>query len=376
MQFVCDKTGTVVEAKRLPPGWKRIGQRLLSTRAVREEFTQICISVPIRWSADKTENDQLNERLNRGFALSTALANWFMTELYVRDCRRLPGMEKLPKMNAASLYQAAKERFPLHDTPAGLLAAMEHRIRGIYGKKRFAILWTGRQALPSFRYPFPYPCRSQDWSLRREGDRWFVSLNIARDRFEVELSQSHKYNRQRDCLSEIAAGDGKFGELLVVRNKRGVFLRISATIRRRSKSALSGTLFVRSDSDSLLVALNEKDQRLWIYHGDQLRRWSAEHRRRLNRWADDSKFEDRPVPGLSARRRAAAEKYRNRMNTACQQIAARVAGYARRRRFAIIELDLSDQTFCTGFPWSDLKTKICQAAALDSIQVNMPAKEE
>ena len=55
-------------------------------------------------------------------------------------------------------------------------------------------------------------------------------------------------------------------------------------------------LRVHTSADSLLVAVNARDEQLWTYHADHLRRWSAEHRAQLQRWADDSKYEQRPVP--------------------------------------------------------------------------------
>ncbi len=101
----------------------------------------------------------------------------------------------------------------------------------------------------------------------------------------------------------------------------------------------------------MLVALNEKDKGLWIYHGDHVRRWSAEHARRLWRWADDTKAEQRPIPSFSERRRRAAEKYRNRMSSACHEITAQLANYAKRRRFAAVQFKDETHSFCQQFPW-------------------------
>jgi hypothetical protein len=69
-------------------------------------------------------------------------------------------------------------------------------------------------------------------------------------------------------------------------------------------------------------------------NGDHLRRWGAEHRTQLQRWADDSKFEQRPVPSLAERCENAARKYRDRVDSATHEIAAQLAGYADRRHFS------------------------------------------
>lgn len=57
---------------------------------------------------------------------------------------------------------------------------------------------------------------------------------------------------------------------------------------------------MRTDKECLLVALNAKDETLWRYNADRVCRWMAEHRRNMQRWADDSRFEHRAVPSLPA----------------------------------------------------------------------------
>jgi hypothetical protein len=80
--------------------------------------------------------------------------------------------------------------------------------------------------------------------------------------------------------------------------------------------------------------------------------------RDVQRWADDSKYEQRPVPVFAERREHAGAKYRNRMNSAIRQIAASLAGYAARRKFAIVEYDDTERSFCPGLPWFMLADRI------------------
>ena len=42
------------------------------------------------------------------------------------------------------------------------------------------------------------------------------------------------------------------------------------------------------------MALNEKDDRLWVYNGDQIPRWVAEHRKHLQHWSEDQKASTGP----------------------------------------------------------------------------------
>jgi ParB/RepB/Spo0J family partition protein len=127
------------------------------------------------------------------------------------------------------------------------------------------------------------------------------------------------------------------------------------------------TLLVRSTAESLIVALNAKDEKLWVYNGDQIRQWSAEHRKRLRRWSEDSKAEHLPSPPFAEKREFATVRYRHRMSTACHQIAEMIAGYACRRRFAGVVYDDSVRDFCPEFSWAVLAARIaekCDGAGL------------
>ena len=61
---------------------------------------------------------------------------------------------------------------------------------------------------------------------------------------------------------------------------------------------------------------------------------------------------------FAVRREEAARRYRNRVDSACPQIAAMVGGYAQRRRFAAVEYRDAEQSFCPQFPWFRLRELI------------------
>jgi hypothetical protein len=128
------------------------------------------------------------------------------------------------------------------------------------------------------------------------------------------------------------------------------------------------------------VALNERDEKLWVYNGDQLPRWAAAHRDQFQRWSEDQKAEHRPIAPFAERRGHAAAKYNQRMNSACHAIAAMLVGYANRRRFATIRWDDSDQSFAPQFSWFRLRELIAEKAdalgiAFEHTQSDMAAKE-
>jgi hypothetical protein len=137
--------------------------------------------------------------------------------------------------------------------------------------------------------------------------------------------------------------------------------------RPEDASKRSGTLYVRTAKDHLLTAVNGKDERLWNYNGDHLRRWNAEHRRQLQRWSEDAKYENLPVPSFAARREAASAKFHRRLQSAAHEIAAQLAGYAQRRRFATVEYDDGERGFCDQFPWARLVTLIAEKLDARSI---------
>ena len=61
--------------------------------------------------------------------------------------------------------------------------------------------------------------------------------------------------------------------------------------------------------DSLLVAKHQGRNPVDVQR-DHLRRWRAEHRKRLQRWSGDQKYEQRPVASFAERRQEASRKYR------------------------------------------------------------------
>jgi hypothetical protein len=125
-------------------------------------------------------------------------------------------------------------------------------------------------------------------------------------------------------------------------------------------NANGATLQVFSAADCLLIAVNSKEDRIWRYNGDHLKRWCAEHVRQLQRWSEDAKYENRPVPSFASRRDASVRKFRARLDSATHEIAAQLAGYAERRRYAAVSYDDRERTYCEQFPYSELRRKLAE----------------
>jgi hypothetical protein len=204
-------------------------------------------------------------------------------------------------------------------------------------------------------------------------------VRIGDKRVRLRLKGGVRYDRQLDAMRKIISGQAIRGELNLLRRGSDIICSAVTWLPRPARQEeRTGVLTVRTSTDSLIVAFNAKDERLWIYNGDQLRRWQAEHQRQLQRWAEDTKAEHRPIAPFAERRADAVRKYRNRLATACHEVASLIVNYAARRRFAAVFYDDSVHTYCEAFPWFELKSKIiqkCDAAGVlfeDTCRVPIP----
>ena len=167
---------------------------------------------------------------------------------------------------------------------------------------------------------------------------------------------------QLAAVREIVNGSAVQGDMALIRRfdpstkKTTVLCKLVAWLPRKPRENPNGILFVRSTSESLLIACGAKGELVWgPYNADQIRRWSAEHERLIQRLAEDQKAEQRPVPSFGKKRTAAVAKYRNRMNSAIHEVTASVVNFAVRRKYERIEYDDSDHCFCEAFRWFDFR---------------------
>ncbi len=397
------KTTPTKRGLRLPRGWKRHGDAVLCRQCWQARYVLRAITMRVAKPLDATWAE-FRAALRDAWSDQTRLWNWLVDELYARDVRREPGMEKLPPMPTIYLYPEARERFPAISSVT--VAATEQQAKLKWKARRYKVLWLSDEHLPRAKYPAPVPIPAANWSLEiTDDDRrdLIVSVPLAGQRWRLRLVAGPRYKRQRRSLEAIARGDAIPAELSIYRRRAGgpdrsgrngqqssrqiterdaggqralweVVVKIVAWLPRRDEQKRHGTLFVKTDSDSLLVALNEKDERLWIEHADHIRRIRGailHHTRRLNRFSDDTKAEQRPVPRFASRRIAMVGKQHRRMRSWISEIAAHVVGYADRRRFAEIAYDDRDRRFVNSFPWDQLRQAIINAAEPKGISVRL-----
>ena len=346
------------------------------------------VTIPVVGPVDGTW-PELRESLRAAWADATALSNWLMTELYARDVRR-GGQEKLPPQPKTYLYPEARERFP--GIPSQTVASMEHAIAGKYRAARYKLLWTGEVSLPTYRYPAPCVVPDRGWRAKYDKDNVpLVLVRLGSRRWTLRLRGGREFRRQLAAFAQMVSGEAKAGELALYRRRvnasdhrngtherdsgkqlahHRIMCKMVAWIPRQPSRAGEGVLFARTDKDSLLIALNAKDERLWVLNGDQVKRWEAEHRRKLNRWSDDQKAENRP-PEFQSKREVSVMKYRHRIDSTCHETAAQLVNYAARRRFATIRYNDTEHGFVPRFPWDRLRSLLREKADAAGIEFEL-----
>ena len=348
---------TVKGEPRTPTGWKRLGDATYCPQCWRKKYILRAITMPVSSPLDCSW-DELRKKLRTIWAQTTAASNWMMTELYARDVRR-GNEEKITPMARVYLYPEARARFP--DLPSQTVASLEKSVQRKYRTVRYPVLWTAAASLPTHRYPTPFPVPNQGWTATIEADQAIVSVRIGDARYRLRLKRGPQFRPQMEAFRQLAKGEAVAGELAIY-DHDGLLVKMVAWLpREENKGARAGVLIVRTGKDCLLVALNAKDEALWRYNGDHLRRWAGEHRTQLQRWSEDHNYEQGPVQSFAHRRETAVRKFRNRMNSATHEIAAQLVAHAARRHFAQVRYDDSDHSYMgDGFPWYRLRSLIAE----------------
>lgn len=375
----CEYCGRAAKTTRLPTGWKRHQGRVACDRCWGERYLLRAVTMPVAAPLDQSW-EETRSALKAMWVETTRAANWMATELYARDVRRETGMQKMPPMIPVYLYPELRREFPA--LPAQTVSALEHTAQRKYRARRYDVIWTRDAALPTCRYPVPFPVHNQSWHATfDEGDRPVVSVRLGEKRVRLRLKSGAQFRRQLEAFRAMAGGGALAGELAIYPAGAAILVKMVAWLARPARAiGRAGVLAVATRADKLLVAVNSKDELLWNYNGDHLGRWVREHRRQLDRWSEDSKFENRPVPSFAARRTASVDRFHRRMASAVHEISAQLAGYAARRHFETVSYDDQEHGFCEQFPWFRLRALLAEKLDREGIQLLLkvagdPAKE-
>jgi len=162
----CGREREKPASPRLPRRWKRREQSVYCPDCWRKQYVLRAISVPVASPLDGCYWRTLDVKLQAMWAATTACSNWMVTQLYARDVRRQPGDHKKPRTPQVYLYPEARQLFP--QLPSQTVSALEHSVSARYRARRYEVVWTAAAALPTFRYPVPFPLPNQAWNVTIE----------------------------------------------------------------------------------------------------------------------------------------------------------------------------------------------------------------
>ena len=320
---------------------------------------------------------ELRETLSTVWSQSTALSNWLLTEMYSRDARREPGMEKLPPMTDIYLYPEARQRFP--ELPPAAITSITHCVRGRYRAARFKLIWTAEVSLANYRYPTPYPVPPAAWKpLFGEQNVPLVNVKIGGERWTLQLRGGPHFRRQLSAFKKLVEGEAVKTELALYRQRasRGdhrtgiedrapgggqrVQYRTMCKIvawqpRQEQTREKKGTLIVGTSKDCFWQAFVDGRDQPWVLNADHVRRWQHAYERRRARLSEDISSTRNRLAILEHRSRS-AEKHRRRIDSFCHEATAQLAKFAERQRVAEVSYDDSDKGYFSEFPWHLVRT--------------------
>lgn len=387
----CDKERET-KTDRLPPGWKRWRDQIWCQTCWHGAYRLRAATIPVAGPVD-AEWDDLRAVLKECWAQATGIANWAVTELARNDMPREHDQTRIAKAPKLYLYPGARKVEPACN-PQSVVAIL-HAVEGRYRKARLATIWDRTQAHPVYRFPQPYPVHNQGWScLRGPGDTPCITVRLGDRRWVLRLRGGQEFHRQLAVWKQIALGQACQGELSLIgqwvektdhrpaaemrepgggpRRQLRVMVKMVAWLPRTARQGLEGTLYIRTSHPAFLMYHVGRDGEPRYLHAEHVKRWEAQHRRRLQAMADDLKYEKR-WPAQMRRNMLAAQdrwvaKYRDRLDSFTHETTAMLAGFARRQGVATVVLDLTDQSFCERFPWHSLREKL--AYKLDAFGID------
>lgn len=408
----CSICGETRAGDKIGGGWKeKVGQvfcpdcwsKLYYVRSVTFPVASI-VSGPELANPKKPNETEVAKRWNAFRAAmsvcwnqSTQLANWAITEMARRDTVRTPEMEKLPpsppnKKGKPSfyLYKKFEPKKPLavdlfSELDSNSVVAILNTVQAKYKASRFNVIWLRDEALPTFKYPYPYPISSKGWK-----PRWLsetekapvVEVSLNKQRFAIRLRGGSGFRRQKESFAKLLSGDAVACEMAIYRsrasqNDNRIGLKThtdGATVRYNymvklvmwlPKSIIKRNekvLTVATDPESFIIASFGDSSPVWRVNADHVRRWIAEYDRRRHRLSDDLKAELR-AGGRDrfADLRARLAKHQNdRLNSFIHETSRHVADYAKRNKCSEVSLNNKCRSYFTGFPWEAFKTHLMQ----------------
>ncbi len=346
----------------------------------------------------------LRQNLDTMFDACRKAANLITSAIYTRDMEALaqcaPG--DIPKAHWSGVDKIAKSACP--ELPRQILSGIDHFVKLRYRGKnsegqrvRLACMF-GWQSLPS-HVNVPIPCSPADgdggYKLWMDGADLLLDVPLmrrpnpnrkgkVRDRGVVTrrtvllktLDKSGRPRMHAQTIRRALENKWKLGTLRIFKRGKHVMVAIPVHIPVHDNPDADGTMSVRFEAESLLVANVPGSDVLWTLHADQLRQTIAMERRAQQRLRDDYKFEPRREKrGARQVMRRRSQKAKRRIDAMLHDLARQVVGRAERARVRRIEIDDSCREYLpNGGPYAELITKIEQKAEQCGIIVDRTVK--
>lgn len=383
--IVCSQCSTNRKAKptsrgllRVPMGWKRLGESVYCAMCWRKRYRLGVVIFPVSGPVDG-EWSELSDALRACWGQSTALANWTVRQLALRDHCRMPGDEKMPKLERVYLYPEARRLFPDLDARSvvSILQAVEKR----YRKRRYASIWLSEEALPTYRYPYEYPLPADQWEAcySEEGNPQ-LRLRLGGHWRSLALWGGRVYDFRKTDFEALASSGKELRGTLGLYRVRANANDASTTVQDRLPGGGSSRQYWRVMAKLVgwiprqeitrrrvkkmtLIAGGEHflsaevpGRQPWVINADHITARIQSHARFLQRVAEDMKHEKRwPKPvrqQTSERTRLRVAKHHRRLNDWAHELTAQTASFADRQE--IKEVVLDDENAPDGYPWARL----------------------
>lgn len=346
----------------------------------------------------------LREKLRGAWDASTMLANWAVQQLQRLDITRSAGDKKMPAMPKEIYLYGLFGQYANRSAWEGAAASAQSLLRMVeacWREERWETIWLYDRSARTYRWPTPFPIHNANWRLEKSDQGiWTCSLAFPSGRIGIRLRNDRTMHYQRKRLEQLLSGDAVAGEAAIyarpiqgndrcnglqIRGPGGrqdyrVLLKLAAWFPRPQFGDVKreGTILIHTGNDALLYAEQEGEEP-WIYNGDELRRRIIGHRAMLKRHSDDTKEERRFPAEMRKRHNEGMQlrcvKHNNYVASALAEIAAMIAGLARRRRVATIEYDDSERGFIPTMNYSDLKRRIVLKANEFGIEFKIASGE-
>ncbi len=388
---------------RLPKSWKKHRGENYCPQCWGKLFKLRAVTFPVSEPLEGGTRDEMWQALRGCWGESTCLANWSIHELAKNDRPRLPADEKLQKPDAIYLYGIASDRYPGWERWAGCYAAAQSLMRAIeakYSKARFEVVWRSAAALPRVRYPYPYPVHNAAWKpvyYETTGETGqtmkvpAVSVTFGGRRWLLRLRGGHERARQLGQFAKLVSGAAIKGELALYpqRSSNGAHRSTGAAKKAGGGQATrtrlmcklvawlpretyeknrTGTLEVRTARNCLWVAIHAGREEPWLLHANYLRGIQRSHSKRIQALSDDTKVEWRRPRRTRQNYQGFLDKltyrYKRRMRSALEHVAAMLVQYADRCDVRAISYDDSDSRYCPDLAWTWLR-QLVEAKAED-----------